>query len=64
MGIGLGVARGGYRVHAAIPYAAGRKTDLLLFTREGLELPEQTWETASSRDLFGEAIASLDRFSH
>jgi len=39
-------------------------SDLLLFTREGLELPEQTWETASSRDLFWEAIASLDRFSH
>ena len=58
------LTRGGYLFHAAIPYAAGRKTDLLLFTREGLELPEQTWETASSRDLFGEAIASLDRFSH
>ena len=54
---------GGYRFHAAVPYSAGREA-LLLFAREGLELPEETWDVASSRDLFGEAIASLDRLSY
>ncbi|MCZ6715346.1 MAG: hypothetical protein O7B29_15510 [Deltaproteobacteria bacterium] len=57
------LAGGGYRFHAAVPYSAGREA-LLLFAREGLELPEETWDVASSRDLFGEAIASLDRLSY
>jgi hypothetical protein len=51
---------GGYRFHASLPYFGGQKISLLLFAREGLVLPVETWDVASSRDLFGEAIASLD----